>query len=278
MDTRNQKNCVLPPSELTTRVIEVVNLASEVLLKYFHQILNVEYKKDEFDPVTIADQESDSLLRIKLQELFPHDQILTEESTDIPTLYDGRVWMVDPLDGTKDFIRGCDGFSINIGLLENGKAIFGCVAVPARGQLFYAEKGIGSFEKTKEGFQRLKVTDVTSVSEARLVTRNPNGEIRPIEEKINLMTFKERIQDGGIGTKLSLIASGKAEAHINTNFRASKWDTLGPQLILEEAGGMLTDFDGNQLDYQKTSVLWERSFVASNNEMIHSEILKWLDE
>lgn len=274
MDTTIENQRELPPSEFATRVMVIASLASEVLLKYHRQNLRVDYKKDEFDPVTVADQESDALLRTRLQELFPDDLILSEESLDIPESYDGRVWMVDPLDGTKDYIKGRDGFSINIGLLENGEITFGCVTVPARGQVFYAEKGAGSFEKTEDGFKRLKVTDVESISDARLVTRNPSGDIRPIEGKIDPMPFKERIPEGGIGTKLALIASGKAEAHINTNFRASKWDTLGPQLILEEAGGMVTDFDGNKLDYQKPSVLWERSFVASNNKSIHAEILR----
>ncbi|KKW32645.1 MAG: Ammonium transport protein [Candidatus Uhrbacteria bacterium GW2011_GWA2_52_8d] len=261
-------------SELATRVIEVASFASVVLLKYYRSTLDVSYKKDEFDPVTVADQESDALIRDRLKELFPNDLILSEENTEIPDSYDGRVWMVDPLDGTKDFVKGRDGFSINIGLLENGQIVFGCVVVPARGQVFFAEKGKGAFEKTKGGCRRMHVSTVEDVMKARLVTRNPSGETRPIEEKIDPMPFKERIPEGGIGTKLCLIASGNAEAHINTNFRASKWDTLGPQLILEEAGGMVTDFDGHTLDYKKPSVLWERSFVASNNSKIHSELLK----
>lgn len=273
---KNKKEII--PSELATRVFEISDLASEILLKYHRKILEIGYKKDEFDPVTIADKESDSLFREELHELFPNDLILSEENENVPESYEGRVWMVDPLDGTKDFIKGKDGFSINIGLLENGEIVFGCVVIPARNQTFYAEKGIGAFEKTKNGFKKLHVTDIENINEARLVTRNPSGDVRPIEEKIDIIPFKERIPEGGIGTKLCLIASGKAEAHINTNFRASKWDTLGPELILEEAGGIITDFDGNKLDYKKIPILWEKSFIASNNEKIHSEILKNIND
>ncbi len=264
----------IPPSDQARKVLAVVDLASELVMKYYQQTLDVQFKKDEFDPVTVADKESDKLLRSKIHELFPDDLILSEENADIPESYDGRVWMIDPLDGTKDFVNGKDGFSINIGLLENGQAVFGCVSVPARGQTFYAEKGMGAFEKVGDNYQRLHVTDVDEVNEARLVTRNPSGDPRPIEAKIDPMPFKQRIPDGGIGTKLALIAAGKAEAHINTNFRASKWDTLGPQLIVEEAGGIVTDFDGQPLDYNKPAVQWERSFVASNSPKLHAEILK----
>lgn len=262
------------PSTLAVNVFNIVNAASKILLKYWKGTLRVDYKKDEYDPVTIADRESDALIRKRLHEIFPKDLILSEESTVIPESYEKRVWMIDPLDGTKGFITGLDGFSINIGLLENGEIVFGCVAVPARGKMFYAEKGKGAFEKIRKVFKKLHVSEIQNISDARLVTRYPGADIRPIETKIDPMPFRKRIPEGGVGTKLCLVASGNAEAHINTNFRASKWDTLGPQLILEEAGGMVTDFNGKKLDYKKLPISWERSFVASNNKKIHLEILR----
>ena len=269
-----EKAKAIVPSELAMHIFEIADTASKILLKHYQTVLKVDYKKDEFDPVTIVDQESDAFFRKRLKELFPNDLILSEESLEIPESYDGRVWMVDPLDGTKSFIKGLDGFSINIGLLENGEITFGCVVIPARGQLFFAEKGKGAFEKIKSEFRKLYVSSIEDIINARLVTRHPSGGIRPIEEKIATMPFKARVPEGGIGTKLCLIVSGNAEACINTSFRASKWDTLGPQLILEEAGGIVTDFDGNKLNYKQQSLQWERSFVASNNKKIHLEILK----
>jgi 3'(2'), 5'-bisphosphate nucleotidase len=220
-------------SPLAKEIIRIAEQASAITLKYHRQNLEVDYKKDEFDPVTVADQESDDFIREEIRKLFPKDLILSEENDNIPNAYDGRVWMIDPLDGTKSFLKGKDNFSINIGLLENGRPAFGCVAVPARGQIFYAAKGQGAYEMIGEEFRKLQVSDIKDIEAGRLITRDMSGEIRPIEEKINLIPFRKRIPEGGIGTKLCLIASGKAEAHINTNFRASKWDTLGPQVIVE---------------------------------------------
>jgi 3'(2'), 5'-bisphosphate nucleotidase len=263
-------------SDLAGKIFAIADGASEILMKYFKQILQVEFKKDEFDPVTVADRESDEFVREQLHKLFPSDLILSEENGNIPQDYSGRVWMVDPLDGTKEFLKGRDCFGINIGLLENGEPVFGCLYIPARNKVFYAEKGKGAFEKKGNKFEQLLVNDIKTIEMARLVTRNFSGETRPIEEEINKMSFLERIPEGGIGAKLTMIASGNAEAHINTNFKVSKWDTLATGLILEEAGGVITDFDGKKLDYTKPSPLWDRSFVASNNWDIHVKIIERL--
>ena len=271
-----ERNNFESSSELANKIFAITDQASSLLMKYYKQVLNVDYKKDEFDPVTIADREADSLIREQLHKEFPEDLILSEENEFVPADYSGRVWMVDPLDGTKDFLKGRTSFGINVGLLENGVPIFGYVAIPARNQFFYAEKDKGSFEKIGNSFKKLQVNTITNIEESRLVTRNPSSEIRPLEEKINKMPFKEQIPEGGMGVKFSLVASGQAEAHVNTNFKASKWDTLAPGIILTEAGGVITDLDGNQLDYTKPASAWERSFVIANNKITHQKIIESL--
>ncbi len=263
------------PSELALRVFAISDLASVILLKYQQQVIKVDYKKDEFDPVTIADRESDALIRSELQKTFSDDLILSEENDNIPDKYTGRVWMVDPLNGTKSFIKGVDTFAIVIGLVEDGVPIFGCVTVPAQNKQFYAEKGRGSFQKTGEGYERMHTTRVQEIKKARLITREPSGDIRPIEEKLNTLPFVERIAEGS-GAKLCIIAAGNAEAHINTNTRAGKWDISAPQIILEEAGGVVTDLDGKVIDYKDGSVNLTRSFVASANQELHEKIIQQL--
>lgn len=263
------------PSELALRIFEIANSASEILLRYYRQVLAVEYKRDEFDPVTVADRESDALIRSELQKTFPDDMILSEENDTIPDDYHGRVWMVDPLNGTKSFIRGADTFAVVIGLVEDGVPIFGCVTCPAQGKQFYAEKGRGSFQKTDGKYERISASSVQEIGAARLITREPSGDVRPIEEKLNTLPFRERIAEGS-GAKLCEIAAGEADAHINTNMRAGKWDILAQQIILEEAGGVVTDLDGKAIDYQDGSIHLGRSFVASANRGLHENIIKEL--
>lgn len=263
------------PSPLTQEILTIAEKAGAILLKYFKTDLSIDYKKDEFDPVTRADTEADDLIRGEIQRLFPEDLLLSEENKNIPDTYIGRVWMIDPLNGTKSFVKGVDTFGVVIGLVENGTPIFGCVTVPAQNKIFYAEKGKGSFEKKGEIFEQLHTTPITEIQLARLITREPSGDIRPIEEKLDQIPFLERIEEGS-GAKLCTIAQGDAEAHINTNFRAGKWDVAAGQLILEEAGGIVTDLDGQPIDYINNPTNLERSYVGSANKELHDRIIKEL--
>lgn len=260
------------PSPLAEKVLDVAEKAGVVLLKYFKTNLNVDYKKDEFDPVTHADTEADNLIRGEIQKLFPEDLLLSEENKNIPDDYTGKVWMIDPLNGTKSFIKGSDTFGVVIGLVESGIPVFGCVTMPAQNKVFYAEKGKGAFEKINGLFEQLHTSQITDIQESRLITREPSGDIRPVEEKLNQISFLQRIEEGS-GAKLCMIAKGDAEAHINTNSRAGKWDVAAAQLILEEAGGIVTDLDGKPIDYKSTSINLERSFVASANKELHYKII-----
>jgi 3'(2'), 5'-bisphosphate nucleotidase len=255
-------------------VFDIIRTAGDILLHHHKTHLDVAYKVDEFDPVTIADQESDHFLRSELQKIFPDDFIISEEGLHSQTTYQGRTWFIDPLDGTKDFLKGRNCFAINIGLLEKDQPIFGCVYIPARQQLFYGERHSGAFQDRGGRIERIYASPIQAIRDARLITRHPSEEVRPIEDLIDCLPFKERFPEGSIGTKLCLIASGQAEVHINTNFKASKWDTLAPGLILTEAGGTITDFDGQELDYTQMSPVWGRSFIASNNKNIHTDIIE----
>ena len=262
-------------SESFQNVLSIADQAGFILLQYFKTNVDVEFKEDEFDPVTIADKESDTFIRESIYRLFPEDLILSEENNNIPEDYSGRVWMVDPLNGTKSFVKGSDTFAVVIGLVENGVPIFACVTMPAQNRAFYAEKGKGSFEIINSEFKQIHTTSVSEIQESRVITREPGGDIRPIEEKLDKIPFAERIAEGS-GAKLCMIARGEAEAHINTNFRAGKWDIAAPQLILEEAGGVVTDLDGKVIDYKKGKVNLERSYIGSANKQLHKKIIEQL--
>lgn len=277
MESINKNTNEIIPSQLVEKVLKITEQANEVLMKYFQQILRVDYKKDEFDPVTVADRESDNFIREQLQKEFPDDVILSEENDTIPNDYMRRVWMVDPLNGTKSFIKGKDTFAIVIGLVENGVLIFGCVTLPAQGKTFYAERGKGAFQEVNGKFEQIHTSPVHEIKEARAITREPSGDIRPIEEKLSLIPFSQIIEEGS-GAKLCMIAKGDAEVHINTNFRAGKWDIAAPQIILEEAGGVVSDLDGKPIDYKDGIISLERSFVASANKELHEKIIKELAE
>lgn len=249
-----------------TKAMQLAQQAGEILKKYHGTSLDIDYKKDEFDPVTIADIESDVLLRTGISSEFPNDEILSEESPLRPSSYEGRVWMVDPLDDTKGYVAGRDTPSVMIGLLDKGRPTLGVVYMPMRDEWYWGEAGKGSYRFKDGKTSRLQVPMTTTLSDAVLVGRNPSaaGDVRPIEEAIAQIGFKSTVSEGSVGAKIGLIAAGEADAHVHTNLKAGKWDTLAAEVILGEAGGPpLRDVDGQLLDYTKPESGWDRFFMAA---------------
>jgi 3'-phosphoadenosine 5'-phosphosulfate (PAPS) 3'-phosphatase len=254
--------------------------AGEVLKRHHRTALDVDYKKDEFDPVSVADRESDELLRAGIAVAFPGDEILTEENPLQPGSYEGRVWMIDPLDDTKGYLRGEDSSSVMIGLLEAGKPVLGLVYLPFRDEWFYGEAGKGSFRVKDGQTTKLQVPATTVMEGSRLVGRHVlAGDLRPVDEAVAQLGFGSIIETGSIGAKIGLIAEGKADAFIHTNLKAGKWDTLASEVILAEAGGpKIRDIDGQFLDYAKETSGWDRYFMAACTPELLEEMRAHLQE
>jgi 3'(2'), 5'-bisphosphate nucleotidase len=262
-----------------TKVMQLAEQAGEILKKYHGTIFDVQYKRDKFDPVTIADRESDDLLRKGISTAFPNDEILSEENPLQPSSYEGRVWMVDPLDDTKGFVAGRDTPGVMIGLCEKGKPILGVVYLPFRHEWYYGEVGKGAFRIRNGVTQQLRVRFTTEISESVLVERNMvPGDIRPLDNAIDQLGFKSSLPEGCLGNEIGLIAAGEADALILTTTKASKWDTLAAQTILTEAGGVICDIDGNALDYTKPDSSWDRYVVAACTPELLQRMLSKLRE
>ena len=257
----------------TQEALNIGQQAVPIILSYFKQDIQVDLKdNDQFNPVTRADKEADDFLRTALAKAFPNDKTLSEENPLPPESFDGHVWMVDPLDGTKDFVAGRDCFSINIGRVDDGRPTVGIIIVPARGWIFVAERGKGAYEVVNGNLKPIRVSRITEIAKSRLLTHSPSKEIRPLERLIFKLPFKEHIEEGG-GTKQVLLASGRAEAQINSNPRGSKWDVLAGEVIITEAGGVLSDLDGQPINYRHPESRLEKSYVASNNPLMHAAII-----
>lgn len=255
-------------------IIKIARNAGKIHMRYYKCDIDIMHKNnDRYDHLTIADIESEKYIKNKISKLFPDDFILSEESEEGDIDYSKRVWMVDPLDGTKDYTAHNGAFSVLIGLCVNGVPILGVVYAAAHDILWYAEKGKGSFRIKNGNNEKVHVSTISELSEAVHITKNPHGENRPLDILIDKLKVKENRMEGSVGIKLSRIASGEGDLHVNTNFRCSKWDTCAPQIILEEAGGKVTDIDGKPLDYKQIGLKWQRSFVGTNGKL-HEIVLK----
>ena len=224
--------------------------------------LGVEHKAGD-EPVTVADRAASDLIVAGLRAAFPDDCVVSEESTDdLARLTAARVWYVDPIDGTKDFIRGSDGFAVMIGLCVAQRPIVGVVFQPTSGRLFAAAPARGAWMELPDGATAaLAVSTVADVGAIRLVaSKSHRSEL--IDEVKSALGIANELNIGSVGLKLALIALGERDLYVNPTPKCKAWDTCAPQAIIEAAGGVLTDGHGDALPYDRVDLGGPRGLVA----------------
>lgn len=223
--------------------------------------------KDDDEPVTAADRAANALCVAALRRAFPDDAVLSEELPDDGARHRAaRTWLVDPIDGTKDFIAGRPGFAVMIGLLVGGQPELGAVYQPTVDRLWYALRGRGAYEIVADRPpRRLRISDVNILHEARMVSSasHPEELVRKVREAAGI---RDEEHVGSVGVKLGLIAAGVRDLYVNPAGRCKLWDTGGPEIILAEAGGKLTDFAGQPLCYTG-GLAHNHGLVASNGHL-----------
>ncbi len=238
--------------------------AGRIILQHYAGDLSVGIK-DHNEPVTQADKDSNEYLTTELARLFPDDGILAEESTDsADRLAKKRVWLVDPLDGTKEFIGKIGQFAVMVALAVEGRPVMGIVYQPTTETMFYAEKGQGAFVNRGGTKTRLAVSKIEHIAEmAMVVSRSHRSPlVTAIRDELGI---KKDIGSGSVGLKVGLLAERTCDLYIHPNSKTKEWDTCAPEIILEEAGGKMTDCWGEPLLYNKEDVFNSKGFVASND-------------
>src|SRR5262249_27007120 len=199
--------------------------------------VRVEIKRDD-SPVTEADREANALIIGALAAEFPNDAVLSEEAPDDGSrLSRPRVWMVDPLDGTKDFIRGEEGFSTMIGLVVDDRPALGVVYQPLGDRLYYATRGQGAFMVEAGGEPvRLHVSDVSQPGQIRMVASKSHRD-ESIDRVRAALAITDELNVGSVGLKVGLIARGDRDLYVSASGHSKRWDACAPEAILVEAGG-----------------------------------------
>jgi len=226
--------------------------------------------KSNHEPVSDADIISNNLLQQALKPLgYP---ILSEESTDDPIrLKSRRVWIIDPLDGTNEFINKTGEFTIMIGLVEAGRPVLGVIYNPTEKVLYYGVKGEGSFVKKEGVVKKLKVSAKTSLKQLKAYTSRFHFS-ETEKQAIGRMGIKNLVTCGS-SKKLCLIADGRGEININLSDKTWEWDICAADIILREAGGRLTDRYGQEFLYNKRLPRNLDGYVASNG-LLHQQTIK----
>ncbi|MFH1509277.1 MAG: 3'(2'),5'-bisphosphate nucleotidase CysQ [bacterium] len=259
------------PETVASEIIRLVHTAGERVRFYYNKDYKIEIKDDN-SPLTKADTESNDILVAGLKKYgYP---VLAEESIDDKKRLDSEfIWTVDPLDGTKDFIQKTGEFSIIVGLIKNGEPIMGIVYQPVTGETYYGIKGQGSY-KIKDGQKvGLKTSTVSETAEARaIVSRNHSG--GPEEDLAKKLQVKNYVKCGSVSLKMCKIAENKADIYLSLSPKSWEWDSAGGVVVLQEAGGVVTGMQGQDLKFNKKDPHNLDGIVGSANKELNKKITK----
>jgi 3'(2'), 5'-bisphosphate nucleotidase len=254
---------------------QLVIEAGKVVLEWHERGVKIDWKGED-DPVTSADHAANDLILEGLHQRFPDDAVLSEESRDdLSRLEAERVWIVDPLDGTKDFVTGTGDFSVLLGLVVAGKPVVGAVSRPLDGRVWHASVGQGALMEDGQRTVACRVSDITAPSEMRLVvTRSHRFAL--LEEAMQTLGITKERPLGSVGLKVGALATAEADLYIHLSIGIKEWDTCAPEVILTEAGGRISDTAGRPLPYNGRDVMRHRGIVASNGRA-HDRIIEVLE-
>ncbi|EGW41265.1 3'(2'),5'-bisphosphate nucleotidase CysQ [Desulfosporosinus sp. OT] len=243
--------------------------AGNEILKIYETDFNVKFKEDK-SPLTLADKKANEIIVHGLKDNFPDYSILSEESRDDKSrLTHDFCFIVDPLDGTKEFIKRNGQFTVNIALAYKHKVVMGVIYVPIAGELYFASKDNGAYlEKVESGELksesiRLRVTNkLESLIIVGSKSHSSEKEARLIKD--NKDKIKEAVSAGS-SLKGCMVAEGKADVYYRFGL-TSEWDTAAMQCIVEEAGGIFKQMDGTVMLYNRENNLNEKGFYIVNRK------------
>lgn len=247
--------------------------ASEIILEVYKQDFTVDYKAGD-EPVTIADKKCDDFIVKTLKAKFPKDEILTEENgLHSPANHSGRLWIIDPIDGTREFINKTGEFSIQVGLAHKGELSLGVIYQPTAKALYIAAVGQGCWRHTNKGWEKLQVETGPSENLTIAVSRSfpcPTGQF--VHKSVS---GKAQIHRGGVGLKLMAIANKEAHYYINNSNKTKSWDSAAPEILFKEAGGTITDLKGRAFVYNSHDFKHKNGLLATYSADLHKEVLKF---
>ena len=252
-------------AELVNPVCEISQQAGFEIMKIYQEGFDIEEKNDR-SPLTSADLASHQLIIESLKKLTPDIPVLSEESSEIP--YSERssweyYWLIDPLDGTREFIKRNGEFTVNIALITNQVATLGVVYIPVQDIFYFASKGNGSFKK-EQNQPTIKISTRNSTpNDKPIICGSRSHAGKSLQALLNKIGDYELISMGS-SIKTCLVAEGAADIYPRFG-PTSEWDTAAAHCIVDEAGGILVDTSLKPLRYNTKDSLLNPSFIVIGN-------------
>ncbi|MEM6265379.1 MAG: 3'(2'),5'-bisphosphate nucleotidase CysQ [Bacteroidota bacterium] len=247
-------------TDLLTSLVDIAREAGDRILEIYHdesQFNVVDFKADD-SPLTKADKASHLAIMAGLERVAPEIPVLSEEGRDIS--YEersawNRFWLVDPLDGTKEFIKRNGEFTVNIALVENGRSVMGVVYVPVTGTSYFAAKGEGAFKQENGGERGSITASEFGMADKNLrIVASRSHMSESVQEYVKQFEAAEIVSMGS-SLKFMLVAEGKADIYPRLA-PTMEWDTGAAQIVVEEAGGTVINHETNgPLVYNKENLL-----------------------
>ena len=252
---------IKPNLDDMNNIITIAKKAGETIMQIYQKDLSVEYKEDQ-SPLTEADLKSHHLICGELSKLYSDIPILSEESADNFTLADGNscFWCVDPLDGTKEFIKKNDEFTVNIALIHNQQPILGVIGVPAKNIIYAAAKGEGAFKQQENNvLQKIHVKPQDADHLTFAVSRSHLDD----QTKAMVDEYQAEVLQAGSALKLAYVAEGLVDVYPRFG-PTMLWDVAAGQCVIEEAGGKVFFAKNQQSMFYNIHQMRNESFIAMN--------------
>jgi len=249
--------------------------AAEVLQSFYtgdRSGEDLQIQKKKGGPVTAADVAANDYILNNLQASFGNQDFgyLSEEThqSGSPALLQPWVWIIDPLDGTRDFIDKTGEYAVHIALVHEGQPILSVVPWPETGKLYYATKGGGTFVETRDGQVRQLHLDGKKATENLTLVVSRTHRDERFKQLLEQLSYKNKHYVGSVGCKIITLLEHRADVYISLSGKSAPkdWDFAAPELILTEAGGHFTHADGTPLKYNQGDVTQWGCVIASNGE------------
>ena len=263
-------NNTLPETELAVRAVKE---AGDAVMKIYGRDFTTTFKKDN-EPLTEADLKSNNIIKkIIATTDYP---ILSEESLDDKKRLDcNKIWIVDPLDGTSDFVSKSGEFTIMIALVDKHEPILGVIYWPTNDILYVAQKGCGAYKFANGVWEKLTISKRSDLRNCRALGSRHHLSSHEVNflKLLNIEKFSER----GSSLKVTDICSGAADLYFTMTNKIKQWDTCASNCLITEVGGKMTDMLGNELKYNTENIYHDNGILVTNG-IIHDIVTERYNE